>query len=85
MLTDFGISIKKGSKLVTTVGNKLTFKYASIEQLDEKEAEPYFDVWSLGVITYQLMSGKFPYEAIHIRMITEIEKNQRPPLPDTYS
>ena len=52
MLTDFGISNKKGSKLVTTVGIKMTFKYASIEQLDEKEAQPYFDVWSLGVITY---------------------------------
>ena len=31
------------------------------------------------------MTGKFPYEASHSRMIAEIEKNHRTPLPDTYS
>ena len=31
------------------------------------------------------MTGKFPYEASQSRMIAEIERNQRPPLPDTYS
>jgi serine/threonine protein kinase len=31
------------------------------------------------------MTGKFPYEASHSRMIPEIEKKQRSPLPTTYS
>jgi hypothetical protein len=31
------------------------------------------------------MTGKFPYEASHSRMIAEIEKKERLPLPEIYS
>ena len=35
--------------------------YASIEQLNEEEAHPSFDIWSLGIILYTLMAKKEPF------------------------
>jgi serine/threonine protein kinase len=35
--------------------------YASIEQLNEEDARPSFDIWALGIILYTLMAKKEPY------------------------
>jgi serine/threonine protein kinase len=42
----------------------LTPFYASIEQLDEKEAHSSYDIWSLGITLYSLMARKEPYRQI---------------------
>ena len=39
---------------------------------------PYFDVWSLGIIAYQMMSGELPYEVTTALMVKEIETKERP-------
>jgi serine/threonine protein kinase len=40
----------------------MTFSYASIEHILEEDPEPAFDIWSAGIISYELMSGgKLPY------------------------
>jgi serine/threonine protein kinase len=42
----------------------MTFNYASIEHILENDPEPAFDIWSAGIISYELMSGgKSPYIA----------------------
>jgi serine/threonine protein kinase len=84
-ISDFGASVKNKSKYKTTVRDTMTHEYASIEQLNEDEAVPGFDVWSLGIIVYQLMTGSLPYEANRANMITTIKETQRPSLPETYS
>ena len=35
--------------------------YASIEQLNEEEAHPSFDIWSLGISLYYFIARKLPY------------------------
>ena len=65
----------------------MTTSYASIEQLFELDPLPAYDVWSAGIILYELMSGKLPYEpsSSQAKMVKLIRQSQRQTLPDTYS
>jgi eukaryotic-like serine/threonine-protein kinase len=51
-LTDFGIAQNDYDNKLKTVANNKTLSYSSLEQIDEKEADPSFDVWSLGITIY---------------------------------
>jgi serine/threonine protein kinase len=63
-ISDFGTSVKNKAKFKTSVRHVMTGSYASIEQSFENVPEPGFDIWSAGVISYELMSGgKLPYVA----------------------
>ncbi len=85
-ISDFGASVKNDSKLKTSVRQVMTTSYASIEQLQEKDPLPGYDVWSAGIILYELISGTLPYESKSaFTMLDLIRSNQRLPLPDTYS
>jgi|TARA_B110000285_G_C15105557_1_gene607708 eukaryotic-like serine/threonine-protein kinase len=43
----------------TFVGTPL---YASPEMLDDSVSGPFTDLWALGVIVYQLVSGELPWK-----------------------
>ena len=63
-LADFGIARATGQTSITQVGSVLgTAAYLSPEQARGEEAGPPADLYSLGVVSYQLLSGRFPYEA----------------------
>jgi serine/threonine protein kinase len=57
--------------------------FASIEQLNEENAHPTYDVWSIGIILYNLMAKKVPFPQIGVgKRIDAIRNNQREKLPD---
>jgi serine/threonine protein kinase len=57
--------------------------FASIEQLNEEDAHPTYDVWSIGIILYNLMAKKVPYPQIGVVKRTDaIRNNLREKLPD---
>lgn len=60
-LTDFGWSIinPTGNKRKTLCG---TIDYLSPELINSKEYDNQVDVWALGVLTYELVSGSPPFE-----------------------
>ncbi|MDQ2897986.1 MAG: protein kinase, partial [Actinomycetota bacterium] len=63
-LADFGIARAADQSSITQVGSVLgTAAYLAPEQARGDEAGPRADIYSLGVVTYQLMSGRLPYEA----------------------
>ncbi|MDQ6744798.1 MAG: protein kinase, partial [Actinomycetota bacterium] len=63
-LADFGIARATDQSSITQVGSVLgTAAYLAPEQARGEEAGPRADLYSLGVVTYQLMSGRLPYEA----------------------
>jgi serine/threonine-protein kinase len=63
-LADFGIARATDQSSITQVGSVLgTAAYLAPEQARGEEAGPRSDLYSLGVVTYQLLSGRLPYEA----------------------
>src|SRR5450755_3177529 len=63
-LADFGIARATDQSSITQVGSVLgTAAYLAPEQARGEEAGPRADLYSLGVVTYQLMSGRLPYQA----------------------
>jgi serine/threonine protein kinase len=61
LITDFGSSKISDAKFLTTVKKSMTYKFASLEQLNCEKSDPSFDIWALGIILYYLMAKKLPY------------------------
>jgi serine/threonine protein kinase len=67
-ISDLGFAqeIPEGKKMALVLGSPL---YMAPELVNRKPYTEKVDVWSLGVITYQLLSGKTPFESDSIKKI----------------
>jgi eukaryotic-like serine/threonine-protein kinase len=78
-LADFGIARAAGQSSITQVGSVLgTAAYLAPEQARGEEAGPRADIYSLGVVAYQLLSGRLPYEAASLSELTLKQQRERP-------
>lgn len=79
-LADFGIARATDQSSITQVGSVLgTAAYLSPEQARGEEAGPQADLYSLGVVTYQLLSGRLPYEASSLSELALKQQREAPP------
>jgi eukaryotic-like serine/threonine-protein kinase len=84
-LADFGIAKAVSDESgITQVGSVIgTAAYLAPEQAAGERVGPPADLYALGVVTYQLLSGRLPYEA---QSLTELAMKQLrevpPPLDD---
>jgi eukaryotic-like serine/threonine-protein kinase len=79
-LADFGIAkaVSEESS-ITQVGSVLgTAAYLAPEQAAGEKAGPAADLYALGVVTYQFLSGRLPYEA---QSLTELALKQQREVP----
>ncbi len=80
-LADFGIARATDQSSITQVGSVLgTAAYLAPEQARGEEAGPRADIYSLGVVTYQLLSGRLPYEANSLSELT-LKQQRESPMP----
>jgi eukaryotic-like serine/threonine-protein kinase len=83
-LADFGIAKATEQSSITQVGSVLgTAAYLAPEQARGEEAGPRADLYALGVVTYQLISGRLPYEAASLTELALKQQQEEPAMLDT--
>jgi len=83
-LADFGIAkaVSEESS-ITQIGSVLgTAAYLAPEQATGQGATAQSDIYSLGVVAYQLLAGRLPYEAQTLTELALKQQREAPPLLD---
>jgi eukaryotic-like serine/threonine-protein kinase len=79
-LADFGIAKAAEHSDMTKVGSVLgTAAYLSPEQARGESAGPSSDLYALGVVSYQLLAGRLPYEAASLTDLARQQDTTAPP------
>ena len=83
-ITDFGIARMRNNEVKTMTGMILgSPKYMSPEQVSGKRADTRSDIFSLGVVLYEMLTGTSPFVADNIHGVMYQTMNFNPPAPRT--
>ncbi len=83
-ITDFGIARMRTNEVKTMTGMILgSPKYMSPEQVAGKRADHRSDLFSLGVVLYEMLTGQSPFQADNIHGIMYQIMKFTPPPPST--
>ena len=81
-IMDFGIAKLKSSSGLTKTGTSLgTLSYMSPEQAQGMVADNRSDLWSLGVVLYEILTADLPFKAEHEAGLLYLIVNDNPPIP----
>jgi eukaryotic-like serine/threonine-protein kinase len=80
-IMDFGLArIGEGMQLTRTNSTMGTVSYMSPEQVQGESAGPQSDIWSFGVVLFELLTGKQPFEGKNEPAIIYAITNNQPDL-----
>ena len=78
-ILDFGLAKKLDHTQITRVGTKIgTTDYMSPEQIKGEKVDQRTDIWSLGVLLYEMLTGQLPFQADYEQAIIYLILNQEP-------
>jgi tRNA A-37 threonylcarbamoyl transferase component Bud32 len=81
-LLDFGIvRAADGTQLTTTGAVMGTPQYMSPEQAEGKEIDHRSDIYSLGVVAYQMCTGRAPFDHVSPLVVLRLHADKSPPSP----
>jgi serine/threonine-protein kinase len=84
-VTDFGIARAEGDSTLTETGAVMgTAHYAAPEQVQGRGATPASDLYSLGIVLYEALTGRRPFEAETPVAAALSRLTNDPPRPSTY-
>jgi DNA-binding NarL/FixJ family response regulator len=84
-LTDFGLARLGSYPALTAAGSLLgTFYYLSPEACENQQLDARSDLWSFGVVLYEMLTGRLPFEGDSPMEILWAVKNQALPDPGWY-
>jgi serine/threonine-protein kinase len=83
VVTDFGIA-RAGVSEITQTGSVMgTPHYLSPEQAQGEEVTPVSDLYSIGVILYEALAGRVPFEGESAVAVAMKQVSQQPQLPSS--
>jgi len=84
VLTDFGIARLIGDVSLTMTGQIVgTPAYMAPELVQSEEADGRADVYAVGVVLYQMLTGRAPFQAQTPLALLHAQLNTPPPAPRT--
>jgi tetratricopeptide (TPR) repeat protein/TolB-like protein len=79
-ILDFGLSKLRGQTVITIVGSTLgTVAYMSPEQAEGNPVDHRSDIWSVGVVLYEMLIGQRPFKGEYDQVVFYSILNQNPP------
>ncbi len=81
-IMDFGISRSLETRGLTQAGSVIgTVEYMAPEQIEGREADPRSDIYSLGIILYEMVTGQLPFQGDSILSVALKHRTEEPPDP----
>jgi TolB-like protein len=81
-IMDFGIARTAETKGLTDRGTLVgTPEYMAPEQIDGKDVDHRADIYSLGIVLFEMMTGRVPFEGNTPLSVAMMQKTARPPDP----
>jgi serine/threonine-protein kinase len=82
-ITDFGIARVADQVALTATGQVMgTVQYLAPEQATGKQATPSTDLYSLGIVAYEALTGRRPFTGESQMVIAMAQINDKPPAMD---
>ncbi|MEM1207159.1 MAG: protein kinase, partial [Acidobacteriota bacterium] len=87
-IVDFGLAevvAEPGSGIVVSGEVFGTIGYIAPEQLLDEPIDQRVDIWALGVVLYEMVAGRRPFESKDLGSLTEVLDREPPPLTEVNS
>jgi len=85
-IMDFGIARAAGTTGLTDLGAMLgTPEYMAPEQIDGLEIDHRADIYSLGIMLFEMVTGRVPFEGHTPLSVAMMQKSETPPDPRAFN
>jgi tetratricopeptide (TPR) repeat protein len=85
-ILDFGIARAVGTQGVTAEGSIIgTPEYMSPEQLEGLDSDRRSDIYSFGVLLFEMVTGRLPFAADTPFVVAFKQQSERPPRPEDFN